>query len=1386
LISNSFKMRLIITILVISLALFPIAESANHHNKILFSEITFEMGLPFNKCNSIVQDQKGFIWIGSDLGLHRYDGNDFISFFHNKEDDNTIREGKVNSVFIDSKSNFWVATASGVDRYLEDENLFIHVPMEYEPMGISNEAVIGFYENDKKELFLHCHFSFYKYNPDLLKFERVVTNIREIDQASYVFESLIEYNGNYLVATSSRGLVLFNTDNNIFKCFSSKYLGSLTVNKAFKSSNGKLWLATDNGVMMVEHIDQLIDDKEPDFIEIKITRGEKINALAEDQNGYIWASSDGRGIFRIDPESLSVINYLHNGESGDILSNKTSLLYVDFQNNLWAFFGNYGFNVANLNYRGIFKTVTSSTKKTNRLSGDVVTSFVQNDQGHIWIGTDGDGLNYFDPANSSFKHFFVDPSNPNSISSNVILSLYIDTEKKLWIGTYQGGLNRYDPVNGKFDSFTYNEDYNSSISGNDVTSILEDDYGNLLVLTNSNGLNVYDKKKGIFSTINADIQDKTKLSHNGGTTLYKDHAGNIWIGTYYGLNRMDAKTRDITKYFHDPNNPESISSFAIDCIFEDSQNRIWVGTPKGLNMLENNNGKFRRFSIKEGLSDNQINSLIEDEYGFLWIGTNKGLSKLDLNTFQIINYGENHNLPGYIMISRAAMKSRDGLLYFGGNRGFTKFDPGQSNVIIEQPPLYFTDFKIFDMSVKPNQMINGRVILTSDISNTNSITIQSIHRSFSLTFSSLDYAKILKPDFYYMLEGFDNEWRKITHPSRTLNYTNLNPGKYRLIVKSRLYDEEATENRVEMSITILPPWWQTWWANLSYVILIVGIVWMIAAVSLNRLKLKHNILIEKSQKEREIEIGKIKDNFYTGITHEFRTPLTLVLGPLESIMEKYQQDDYLNNQIKLIKKNTTRLLVLINEMLDFKKLEAKAMHLKVDEYNFSEFLVQIAQNFKSYSDSRSINFSIDVPQQNVMLWFDRNKLEKVFYNLLSNAFKYTPDNGSITCRLQVQKDGFVSVTIFDSGIGIPETEMENVFKKYYSALNAMGYQSTGLGLYLTKEIIELHKGEINARNNEDAGAAFEVILKPGNSHFEGMSSAGSELSATGIDDFSMVSGFHASNNNNDHFGEFDPENPDTDKPIVLIAEDNDDVRFFIKSELISLYIVLEARDGAEGLEIARTKIPDLIITDIMMPQMDGRSLCQALKSDELTSHIPIIMLTALSDIENRISGLEMGADSYISKPFHPRHLHVRIKKLLQLRLVLQNKYSNHLEPASIAFTYAPGEVEKLSADEMFFQRLVKTIESNISDSNYQIDDLCNDIGMNYLQLYRKVKAITDMSIKQFILTIKIRNAAKMLESGKFNISEVAYDVGFSSPAYFSETFKKHYSLTPTEYIRKMS
>jgi DNA-binding response OmpR family regulator/nitrogen-specific signal transduction histidine kinase len=538
--------------------------------------------------------------------------------------------------------------------------------------------------------------------------------------------------------------------------------------------------------------------------------------------------------------------------------------------------------------------------------------------------------------------------------------------------------------------------------------------------------------------------------------------------------------------------------------------------------------------------------------------------------------------------------------------------------------------------------------------------------------------------------------------------------------------------------------------------------------------LQRRLYFERTERQKEVEVAQIKQDFFTNVTHEFRTPLTLIIGPLENLIAKYRDDRFLGGQLEVIYRNSNRLLRLINELLEVRKIEEKGIELKLSKEDFLGFVGRILDGFSIALQNRNIDFDLATNIERLDVCFDKEKLEKVIFNLLSNALKHTPECGRIRCEVNDVGNGFVSFKVIDSGPGIDPEILPKIFDKFFTKGQVSGYSGLGIGLHLAKRLVLLHNGIITAQNNSNAGACFEVLIPIENENFSGDSS----VAEVETYDYKAL------------FGKIVPEEaPTADESAersavsVLIVEDNDDVRSYVGSILTGLYDIKYAVNGEEGLKIAFETIPDLIITDVMMPKLDGKSLCHAIKTDVRTSHIPIIMMTALADIDSRIQGLDVGADSYLVKPFHPKHMLVRIKQLLNLRKVLQAKYGGEVVKNVQSFEYTAQEVGKLSVDEVFINRLVAFIEKNLSNAELEVEDICKEMGMNYLQLYRKVKAITDMSIKQFVLTIRMRNAAKLLESGKFTISEVAFDVGFSSPAYFSKIFRRFFDKTATEYLQ---
>jgi len=1379
-------MSIKIILLFIILLFFSLGNVSAQTDRLVFRNITFEDGLPFIRtCNSILQAHNGFIWIGSDVGLHRFDGNDFRNFTHIKEDNKSIRKGKVNTLFQDKSNNLWIGASTGADLYDPNQLNFVHISLFADNSFTSiNESVRGFMENYKGELFCYTHFFIYKYNPDKKSFVRISTGFEVIDKGEFIHESVIMVDDYFLSGANTGGVFVFSLERKKFWNIDITLLGANKVFDVFKSSNGQVWIGTDKGVSVANSIDELINNPKKNLVNIAEARGKLVNKIVEDKNAQIWASTDGDGIYNINPKTLTVSKIRQNDVyKRSILNNKVALVYVDNQNNLWSFFNSYGFSIANLNQNGTFQTYSSRNRMANTLSGNIVTALAQDKTGKIWIGTDGDGLNCFDQSKGTFTHYYSDPSNKNSLSSDVILCLFVDSNNQLWIGTYQGGLCKYEQSANRFtiyNSLIGNQNNKGDI---DVSGITEDKNGNLIIATITDGLKILNKASGAFQKYDDNVDYNYKLSHSGITTLLTDSKGDIWVGTYYGLNRINASTRIITKFFSNEKDTLTINENEIDCIFEDSKNNIWIGTSNGLNLFNESNQTFKHTTIKDGLFDNQINSIIEDNEGNIWLGTNKGLSRINPITFQIRNFGEKYDLPGRLIFHQAVLKAKNGDLFFGGNRGFTILKPQLLSTPKTFPKLYITDLKIFDNSVKVGEKVNGHIVLKHDITISNRINLRHTDNSFSFTFSTLDFASISKVDYYYKMEGFDKDWRKADYRNRSASYTNLNTGNYTFKVKlvSEIDDKDGIP--VEVNVSILPPWWRTWWAFLLYFSIIGGLVTFYLNITLSRIKLRRKLFMEHNEHEKEVEISRIKENFYTNITHEFRTPLTLILGPLEQLAEKYKTDKYIYTQAQVIKRNANRLLILVNELLDFRKIESCCMQIAVCEQNIVDFFTQVAKSFEAHAEIHSIDLKIEPEQNEIKVWFDKNKLEKVFYNILSNAFKYTPDGGNIHCRISITDDQSVSIEIEDNGIGIPEDELNSVFRKYFSARNATEQYSTGIGLYLTKEIVELHKGTISARNNKGKGSCFEVRLKLGNSHLFPHERGENTQNYLTLPQGAIQTKEDFEDSQNDYKVQDNAQ--ENDKQIILLIEDNADVRTFIKNELIQNYDIIEAVDGKQGLEMAYEKIPDLIISDVMMPELDGRSLCLQLKNDQRTNHIPIILLTALADIENKIEGLDVGADSYITKPFHPKHLTVRVTKLLQLRKVLQEKYNHEIKQVSKAFIYEPQDIEKPSVNELFLQRIINIVEKHLSDSNFELDDLCNEMGMNYLQLYRKVKAITNLSLKQFILTLRMKTASKLIESGKFTISEIAYDVGFTSPAYFSEMFRKNFGISPTEYAKKM-
>jgi signal transduction histidine kinase/DNA-binding response OmpR family regulator len=858
-------------------------------------------------------------------------------------------------------------------------------------------------------------------------------------------------------------------------------------------------------------------------------------------------------------------------------------------------------------------------------------------------------------------------------------------------------------------------------------------------------------------------------------TMHVDKDEVLWVGSRgNGLYEVDANTNELlSQHVNREGDPRRISNNFINTVFEDSKNRLWIGTEDGLNSYDRSSKTFSDLKVAEGLSNRVIVSVLDDNDGKLWIAHWNGLTVVDPAHPEFVkHYDEHDRIQGGFFYNNVCYRDDEGNLLFGGSEGFNVINPKSIVHYPEKTRVMLNDFQIFNRSVHFDEEWNGRKILTKPLHEINDIELKYYENSIAFAFTALDFAAPEKTQYAYMLEGFDGGWNYIDASRRYANYTNLNHGDYTFKVKATNHDGEWSEEVRSVRITILTPWWMTSWAFVIYVVIFIWILYLFRKFILMRANLIHDLKLERVSRENMEKLNQAKLQFFTNISHEFRTPLTLILGPVQSLLDSEATSKFFREQMLLVNNNAQRLLRLVNQLLDFRKAESGNMKLEVTEGNFVKFVREIKLSFDAMAEKMNIDFTITSLVNIIPLWFDRDQFEKILFNLLSNAFKHTPEGGKINIRVE-EKTNEVVLTITDNGKGIKNEHVESVFQTFFSYDEDRHHASTGIGLALAKSLVEMHHGVISVDSKENEWTKFEITLLKGKSHFDE-----SELVHEGKDseDIRNYSSLH------EEFVSLSLPEPGelaAELPALLIVEDNDEVREYVKSVFASQYRLLEASNGKDGVALAQDTMPDLIISDVMMPVMDGIALCKAIKSDVKTSHIPVVLLTARTSLIFKVEGLETGADDYVTKPFNPKVLQLKVQNIVRMRQVMQKLFQNH-EVLSIE----PRRVVLTSADETFVKQALESIEQNMSNSNYAVEDLSRDVGMSRTQLYRKLKALTGQSANEFVRTIRLKRAAQLLEQHQLTVAEVTYAVGFTDLQHFRECFKKLFGVTPSEYAQK--
>ncbi|MCB9263792.1 MAG: response regulator, partial [Lewinellaceae bacterium] len=1350
-----------------------------------FDQLNVEHGLSQNTVNCIIKDSRGYLWIGTNDGLNRYDGYQFAVFRHLKQDSSSLSDNKVYALLEDRAGRLWVGTKNGLNRYDRNKGCFMRFGgLHGRPAGLKDHFIRSIYEDESGRIWVGTlKGGLSLWQPDEKKFASISPPPGQGLPAFEDVSSILECrNGEFWVATDAPGLYRLNRNNFAWEFFpfkSSEEAGK-TAKKLFEDQMGNLWVATQgNGAFRLDQGRRRLSHftAAPGSLPHSIVKD-----ITEDEAGRIWLATDGGGITIYNPqkEEFSYIKY-HPGSAHSLASNSVYTFFKDQEGILWVGTFDGGICVHNRNNKKFHHT-GMGPEKENGLSHRSVLCFLEDHEQGVWVGTDGGGLNYFNPRKQTVEYCLQ--KEENGLSSNVVAALYEDRRHRIWIGTYTGGLQRLEKGRGITATYKHIPEDPHSICNNNVWALLEDGAGRFWVGT-LGGLELFNPESGHFTHIRTQglASDDPYLERV--TELYESREGRIWVGGK-GVRYFDPVSGALK--FLEGEAGQAIRPFDSRAFFEDSHHNIWIGTEGGgLFLLGADGRQFRNYTVSDGLPSNTVHTVFEDNKGFLWMSTNEGLSRADPAKLLVANIGggKNHfrnyckkdGLQSNQFSYSAGLKAHSGELYFGGINGFNHFLPEEIKDNPYKPAIEITGLKVFDQYVTAGEEGSP---LERPISELSELTLNHQQSQvFSLEFTALNFTSSEKNQYAYKLEGFMDEWSYIG-TRRTATFTNLNPGTYTFLVKAANNDGVWNEEGKALKLKILPPFWKTNWAYAAYIVFSLLMLLGFRHAFLMRERMKNDLRIKDLEREKMEEVNRLKLAFFTNISHEFRTPLTLITAPVENLISREDIAPDARQQLGLVQRNTQRLLRLINELLEFRKIDDNKMELEVERRDVVSFIRGLKKAFDGLAASKQIHYSFESAFDKIYAEFDPDKLEKVIYNLLSNAFKFTKDEVRLSLR-RGGRDGQYQIIVQDNGIGIAPEHQPHVFDRFYQVISEGSYSrptrpgGTGIGLAYSRALVELHGGAIELDSEEGKGSCFTVVLP--------VRQPSGPLDTTDFVGNDPEPGYDFIIPEEDQtaglVSSVPPISPagSKEKPVLLIVEDNSDVRSFIRMSFQGYFQVLEAEDGEEGCSQALRHLPDIIISDIMMPRKDGVALCQELKNDDRTSHIPIILLTANTNEERWIHGLETGADDYVTKPFKFRFLKARIFNLLNSRKQLKRYFSRSV--------LQPEAVDIPSADGVFMKKAIALIEQHIGDAEFGVEQFAQELGMSRSVLYRKFSALTDQSVKEFINMIRLKRAAQLLASeADISVAEVAYSVGFSDSQYFSKKFKKYYHLTPTQFMEK--
>lgn len=1339
-ISKTYKHCLLIPFIILFCLFYSEQGWANNSPEMRFSKISLEEGLSQSTVYDIVQDDLNNLWVATADGLNKYDGYRFTIYRNNARNSNSLQSNFVRSLKYIGNNKLIVGTKLGVSLYNIASNVFINFPLNDEVISITRKDDTHYYILTPHSI--HC----------------LDTEAEKID---FLYESgdLTFFSSNIykekLAVGSNIGLHFFENAQ-IQPCF----LGINAMVQDIVEYQNKLCVATEGKGLFFY-------DEHGQQSHLMPTAGDGqgllspfVRDLEVDSYGRLWIGTmDGLSVYN--PQKNNFYNYRYDpSRNNSIRHNSIRKIYKDNQNGMWlgTYFGGLNYYHPLQNQFGLITNIPY----TNSLNDNVISCIVEGADQELWIGTNDKGVNHLDRRSGKYTYF----STSNGLLSNNIKAIILENGIA-YVGSHGGGMSAINVKTKQVYTYTAR---NSALLSDNVYAFVKDNKGRIWVGT-LNGLQIFDPQTKTFSSLSSlnaigenPHNDIATLSERSIYSLYVDSRDRIWIGTEYGIYCYSQNNNLIKSYdLIDKGQRIRVYSF-----LEDVDGNMWIGMQSGLILLHDKDESFKLFTTEDGLPNNNVFGILQDDYKRLWISTNAGLASFYSDLEWVRHYTVKDGLQSNQFNVYSYCRTSTGEMFFGGINGINHFYPEQLIDNPYTPEPVISEIKVYNKAILPN---DDTEILKFDISLTNKIELKANENSFSLLVTVPNYLSDKHNIFSYRLVGEDDDWITVQE-SNAITYSNLKAGSYKFEVKAGNGDGKWNNNPVTLNIVINPFWWESPWFRLIALSSLILFVVLGFRIYKNRLKMKSELELERLTQKSKEEINETKLRFFINISHEFRTPLSLILSPLKELLDK-TTEKWSRKQLQLIIRNANKLNYLVDQLMNYRKADLGVFALKVVRGNVTEQINQLMQDFNLIVKRKNISFTFMNETISESVLYDPDYVNLILSNLLANSFKFTPEGGAITITTQLVDNEFV-LSVSDTGIGLNETDMHRIFERFYQVNNDV--KGTGIGLSLVKRLVEAHNGTIKVKSKLGEGTTFIISLPQDENIYsiDERKEGSPEMPTYGkLTDSNLEL---LMDDGEDLLEDVDLKDGDSDRrrTKLLIVEDDTDVRNYLVAGFADNAKIYIASNGKEAMEILKDEDIDLIITDWMMPIMDGLELCKVVKQNFRTSHIPVIMLTAKSNDEDEYEGLSVGADSYISKPFDISKLKLKFRNLLRARQSTLEHYSQSIDvdPDKIAFN---------ELDREFLEKAKKIVLNNLDNISFSVDDFCKEMLMSRSNLHLKMKAITGESTIEFIKKIRFGEATKLLQEGRYSVSEISIMVGFNTASYFTTSFKKYFGILPSEY-----